>query len=919
MTPFLPPRRFGADALSLVCLAVLVLLLFRHTVFGEAALIGNSDRLNTCLNVLKFHAEGLRDGTFSTWNEYTFAGMDTFGIIYTFPSPLTLIASLADENSFLYVANLLSFALLWIAGVAAYAFIKDVCRDPLFAFVGAALYEMSFLAVFTLCQNDLTFLVFPIMPLALLALRRVAPTVRRGPFLALTFFLFLLLFFTFLQPVVYALMLFGAYAAHRAWQANSWAPLYVFAAALLCAGVLSYPRLATIRTDLAESMRSRIQAELDGGSYIRPFEILRFFHEGAYGRDQEHIFRLGNVLNNSEGILLYVSSFAPFLLLMGMARYRGGWLRLFRPSEGDAAFFLWALLGCFALIFVKPLAYGVYLAFGRAQLHHGRLIFVALLPTCALIAVVLRDWAGDRRRDGGRAVAGGAALAAVVLIALLQSLAGTMEKDTVVRLDQPALRLTRSCWRVFWFLEPHNALAASPVEAWHACFSGVYLCSAALRQIFWSAIVVGTGTCSLSLRPGERRRWLVTTLGLLMVGQTFLSANYRVNANYDRPPQSTISNNSDVQVARLDEFRPPSPAARAAFRDRLETDRFRTVLAGAPICYTCTVPPHLSLFWNLRLFEGYGTSVPTRLYALPFPASTIEVQRLSYNTLDEVNWRMLSLLNVKYAVQVNAGMYRNRVTMPNGERREATPDDVTILENPHPVVPRAFFTAACSPVDDVSAGVVALFGEGIIPAKPGLFQHIPEAKRAEISRRELAAGRCWPDRLTVDVIEHSFVEGMEHVETFEREGAIDADFRGDAIHIRVTPAHRPRFLVLNELYHPSWRATVDGQPTAIYPTNVFMRGLVVPAGTSSVELAFVPFVASRSAVWFYAAGLALTALGSGCLGSRQPTHPRQTTAADAQQCLAYRQEIQQREGLRRSMRAVAGLDADLAVGGAAVE
>ncbi len=44
-----------------------------------------------------------------------------------------------------------------------------------------------------------------------------------------------------------------------------------------------------------------------------------------------------------------------------------------------------------------------------------------------------------------------------------------------------------------------------------------------------------------------------------------------------------------------------------------------------------------------------------------------------------------------------------------------------------------------------------------------------------------------------------------------------------------------RFLVLNELYHPAWRAWVDGREGTIYPTNVVMQGLVMPAGAAAVE------------------------------------------------------------------------------------
>jgi hypothetical protein len=50
---------------------------------------------------------------------------------------------------------------------------------------------------------------------------------------------------------------------------------------------------------------------------------------------------------------------------------------------------------------------------------------------------------------------------------------------------------------------------------------------------------------------------------------------------------------------------------------------------------------------------------------------------------------------------------------------------------------------------------------------------------------------------------------------------------------------------------------VDGVETSIIPTNVFMRGIVIPPGASKVRLEFVPFSLSRGAVPLYAGGLAL--------------------------------------------------------------
>ncbi len=43
------------------------------------------------------------------------------------------------------------------------------------------------------------------------------------------------------------------------------------------------------------------------------------------------------------------------------------------------------------------------------------------------------------------------------------------------------------------------------------------------------------------------------------------------------------------------------------------------------------------------------------------------------------------------------------------------------------------------------------------------------------------------------------------------------------------------FVVLPDVYHPTWRAVVDRTPTVLYATNVAMRGVVVPPGEHIVE------------------------------------------------------------------------------------
>ncbi len=71
------------------------------------------------------------------------------------------------------------------------------------------------------------------------------------------------------------------------------------------------------------------------------------------------------------------------------------------------------------------------------------------------------------------------------------------------------------------------------------------------------------------------------------------------------------------------------------------------------------------------------------------------------------------------------------------------------------------------------------------------------------------------------------------------ESATIVDRSANAITIQVV-AEAPRLLVLADTYYPGWQAEVDGQPAPLYPTNVALRGVVVPPGAHTVVMRFRP-------------------------------------------------------------------------------
>ncbi|MBY0527780.1 MAG: YfhO family protein [Gemmataceae bacterium] len=864
-----PRSHRTADRLALSALTLLVVLLFWPYISGEATLLGNTDRPNTYLNILKFHTESIRNSGLTAWNDSLFTGLNTFGIVYTYPNPLTYLAALAPPDQLFYVAGLISVGLLVVSGWAAYAFIRSVCKHRLYAFIGAALYELSFLVVFNACQNDMSFVVHILIPLVMLALRAARPGHQGWPFVALAGMLWVLFFFTFLQVAAYAMILFGLYTLHRARIQRNWSPVRVFMAAFAVALIAALPRIWTIKQEMELVIRNKPGFPEHSFLTTSPREGLRFFADGIFGRNQGQMIGMGNHLNSSEGVLLYISSFAAFLILFAAIRYRGEWLGLFFYEDGDRSFFMWLLVLCFAVILVQPLTYILYLAFMGANFHHARLITIAVLPACTLVSLLL--WSLDRtlvrsRLDLRRRVLtwGMSALTAGVLVSGIHLLAVSGNQAHRVNLDQPFPRLGYSLLKCLCYLKPRNLYQWSDSNFWHECFSDCYLHPYAVRQLFWTLVVFLVILYQLHRvsRLSAWRPYLVGCLGFLMVGQLYVSADFRVNANLDRRPGAgPITNNNDIQVARKHEFQPPSETAIAAFADRLEREKYRSVLISPVANYPTQCPPHISQFWRMRLFEGYGTAVPTRLFALPFPMFAYGIQWMSYTRVDQVDWQLLSMLNVKYAVVVNDSLYRNAAPTDDGHVREATPTDVTIFENPYSPVPRAFFVKRLEPVPDIGGGLLALFGDPVYQHTRWAFRDWPPEERERLENNLTIDGPQLPGYLADGVAHTSCVEGWTRPSKFDTEGSIDARFRGDRIEIDVEPRENLRFLVLNELYHPAWRAYVDGEEVKVYPTNLYMRGLPVAPGATQIVLEFQPFVVRPVAWRWYGAGLALLLAG----------------------------------------------------------
>jgi hypothetical protein len=187
--------------------------------------------------------------------------------------------------------------------------------------------------------------------------------------------------------------------------------------------------------------------------------------------------------------------------------------------------------------------------------------------------------------------------------------------------------------------------------------------------------------------------------------------------------------------------------------------------------------------------------------------------------MEQVPWSLLALLNVKHAVLVTPAWYANH-----------TGADVRAIVNPLPVVPRIFLAAALHPVGSIQEGLGELFGGEELGRAP------------RIESRSVVEGLVTPPSVLASG------------------GRVRATFRPGRIRVDLEPATEPRFVVLNELYHPDWHVYAGARRLGVYPTNVVMTGVLVPSGLDHLEFRFEPFVNMRTGAFFTAIAVVLTGI-----------------------------------------------------------
>ncbi len=772
---------------------------FQQSLFFGYRLIGNSDRLNHYISFILYHTHYLERGQFAAWSEYVFDGFDTTSLPMSFPTPLYALPTLLHTDDVVTVFGVIAFLLLAITLVETYVVIYALCGDRVAAIAGATTYAGATYGLLKLVQSDQTYLSVLTAPIFFYLIHTTSQRnwVRR--FAVLTLLVAIECYFAFLQEFSYNLIFFFVYAAYLFLRKNRY-PLLTFASAFVAGVVLSAPRLLAQYATLDVSGRGRSAPVLQDTVDMRT--LLRFFSRDIFGHSWRDQLQIPVRLNLHEGDLLNSSVFGSLLLVVIIFSF--GWLLIRGTRSGSSLrfygiVFVPYILFVFAVMHVQP----VYLLFARLYLNvsfqHSRVNVSAMLPVAILTAIFLAANRGRlTRRD--TCIAIGVSAVAIGLSALnYADLLDHLRAHTPFDPPRPYF----------------NCDGCLPHVHFSYLFASDFVRLVVLTLVFGSIVVAGF---AFGVRG---RRIMATVVAVVIVFQTVTGA-----ADYVEGPQTRNYaipyETNDFVTARANQFQPPTAQQMTQLQDMVDSHDYRSVTVCPRSYPNCSTT--IGMTWGVRLADGYLSGVPRRLAVLPELHS--ELHELRYTDPPSLvsAWRTLGFLNVRQALVVDRDLYMN--SDPN------VPNNVALIANPSSYIyPRAYFAATTHAVDAV-----------------GDEQAVQD---------ELTA--CDP---TCGTLHHHFpveyVEGGQDA-TYDASGDLTWSGGGDRLAFDFPASDQPRFLVVNELWDRGWSANVDQQQVPVLPTNVAMRGVLVPPGATHLEMVYRSLL--WWAWWYTPAVVALLAIG----------------------------------------------------------
>lgn len=848
------PRDVHSRHYLAICLITLyTLIIFFGHISQEWTFIGNSDRLETFLNIKIAELHALAEfGRVPAWNEYAFMGFSMHGLHWMLPGfdLLTRVASMFPLERAIYIYGIISFIFYTLAGISAYAFFYEETRDCVASTTTAVLYISSYISIIRIAQVDNAFLVLLLVPLTMLILKRMADDINVKNFVSLVTISAILTGYCFLQEVSYAFILFGCYSLYVSWTTRRFKLFFIPILALLAGIAIAAPRLTAVINEFSHMSRPSANMNSTG-----VFEILRWFQDGFFGRTWFEGQQIKGT-HVHEGVQIFTSSFVPLLLLP--------WLSAPRSR------FAWVAASAFYFVFLTALTLTFRLSWQMALLP--LLLWGALTVVMSTRTEVRNTRIRDRDDQGFYALFSALLLAAIVLppmrklvylIFLKQDFLHSRLSGiaTLCILSLTAKTLSRAAGEagaLGAFTNGHRLRALSTVGV--AILFGL-ACNQIEKSMYLSGVFAHIIPDFLHIVPAVlvkflfitavftvflflyckwrnstvRKAGVIFTLSALMVVDAGQYVVFQLEGPQDRSYPIPFAHHNFF-VAPVQAFHVPSGETLNAVRTRLEADQYRSVFVSDPT-WTDTHPASfIAQFWRLRFVEGYSPAVPERLARMPWSQGEHQLRSIRFPSLAALPWKLLGYLNVKYAIQGDLPFYYNLDKL-NGDAPFSA-EQLRLIENPLPVSPRVFFTHRVEPPRQATSEEKE---SGSLVASDGTF--LPDN----------------PEAISV-------VEGIATAQDFPAGEPITLHSEGDRVFLTFPPSDTERFLVLNELYTPDWVAESDRGQLLVRPTNVAMRGVLVPPGLSSVTMVFRSRLFSPIALIIACLGLALTIGGALFIG-----------------------------------------------------
>lgn len=729
------------------------------------------------------------------WNEHEMMGYDSFALPYIYPHFLLPILKWFGLSKQWIIMGYISIGLLIAAGVAAYICIRAFTGTSLATLTAAICYQLSSLTVLKVSQNAMTFCVYIVIPLSIWCLKSARRENLANQFIMLSILLSLMLGFMFLQTSAYAVLFLGLYAFWLSWSRKAFYPCLLFSICLFVAIIFAGSRIFGVFE--AMKVYSRV---LPGRDFTHFNDLYLFQH--IYPIE---IFRWfdANIFGRFPSDVAEIKN--NINLTEGFLIYTAG-LVPFLLIWGAIRFF-----------------WDIKHAFFRSEF----LFFSLILMSCFLVIICPLAAKGlyllFLKVDFTPARVFIIGLMALVIL-LSAELSQISPNDQNILFSKKLFILVISvCFAALLYYVityyANHGVGYIIKEGMHFSIEAIRRIEACFAVFVFLSIILSCHVISFEIRKAA-----YDTLCFLIIFQCMGNANLMVHGAQNFNVQAPFYK-GDMYYARKQEFIKPTPKQILTLQRRIQPNLYRVALICDQNLAGGFCAGHVPEYWNLRTIDGYdGIGVPKRILALPW-SNGVDLGTLSFDKLESIPWKLLGFLNVKYVLDVKDGLYRNIISEHNQIISLAKPNSFSIISSPERVTPRVFFAKSVQSVRTPDDAVQAIFKNNNI----------------------------------INPEEVSFAENFDRTR-FSHEDSrsfITISGGGDDLFVRFNPDSKERFLVLNELYFPGWQAEASGKLLPIYPTNVVMRGVVIPPLANYVHFHYTPMSRTLFAKMWQITALAL--------------------------------------------------------------